>query len=976
VGASTISHDITDIKQMQERLRESFERYESLFNRILDGIYLSTHVGRFVDVNPAFVKMFGYSSKQEMLDIKDIKKELYFSPEERGSHILDTGQDEVEVYRMRRKDGSEIWVEDHGRYIHDADGKVIFHEGILRDVTERRRTEEALRNSEEKFRMIFQNSPLGIFRSTFDGHLLEVNPAMARMFGYDLPENMVREVHDIAKQLYVRVEDRKQTVTDQLRSKDVTQHLNHYRRRDGSEFIANLFLKTVRDREGRPTLLEGIVEDITERKQMEDRLSALHEHALKLASAKDLGEVAKFTLDAMEFTLGFNHADFWVAKDGSFHVEDFRGESFQITELRVNDRSVITKAATTKSTVRISDTRGEPAFLDDPVSRAGGEVHHMLSELAVPVLVSNEIAGILNVENAGINAFGERDQILLEMLGSHVASALDRLGQQDKVRRYSEHLEELVEERTRKLRESEEQTRAARKRLENIVTSNPAVIYSGKPRPDLSDFDLTYLSERVASLLGYQWREFLGNHELWQQLLHPEDKRSVLAQIPSLWEKGKLTVEYRMLHRDGGYRWIREESNATRDADGKPLEVIGFWTDITQRKQAELALAESEERYRRLFESSPVALWEEDFSEAKRYLDDLRSRGVKDLRRHLEAHPEDLDKCASMVKVHNVNESTLRLYGAKSVEQLTGELRRILPLNFHDRFREELIALSEGKTRFTSEFDNRTLTGETRHVNLILTVVPGYEDTLGKVLISTIDLTERRKMEQRLQQAERLAAVGETAAMVGHDLRNPLQGIMGAYSLLQEDSLTRKERQEILQLLRNSVEYAEGIVSDLLEFAGEMRLNLAETTPRLIAREAVEALKIPQNITLLDHSDPRPTLRVDRNKMRRVFVNLIENAIEAMPEGGTVTINSKQLKGAVEVSISDTATGMPTAVVENLWRPLQTTKAKGMGLGLAICKRIIEAHEGSISLQTKAAEGTTVTVRIPLRPMTGEVNGN
>ena len=137
--------DITERKKAEEKVRESEERYRSLFDRMLDGMYRSTHEGRFVDVNHTMVKMFGYSSKQEMLEIADIKKELYFSPEERGSHILDTGQEEVEVYRMRRKDGSEVWVEDHGDYVHDELGNIIYHEGILRNVTERKRLEEELK---------------------------------------------------------------------------------------------------------------------------------------------------------------------------------------------------------------------------------------------------------------------------------------------------------------------------------------------------------------------------------------------------------------------------------------------------------------------------------------------------------------------------------------------------------------------------------------------------------------------------------------------------------------------------------------------------------------------------------------------------------------------------------------------------------------------------------------------------------------
>ncbi|MBI5020122.1 MAG: PAS domain S-box protein [Ignavibacteriales bacterium] len=132
--------DITERKRAEEALLQSEERYRSLFDRMMDGVYRSTHDGRFVDVNDAMVKMFGFSSKKEMLNV-DIKKELYFAPSERDSLFLDTGEEKTEVFRMRRKDGSEIWVEDHGRYVHDEKGNVIFHEGILRNVTDRLRNE-------------------------------------------------------------------------------------------------------------------------------------------------------------------------------------------------------------------------------------------------------------------------------------------------------------------------------------------------------------------------------------------------------------------------------------------------------------------------------------------------------------------------------------------------------------------------------------------------------------------------------------------------------------------------------------------------------------------------------------------------------------------------------------------------------------------------------------------------------------------
>ena len=539
IGTIAIGHDITERKKIEEKLRQSEERYRSLFDRILDGVYLSTHEGRFVDVNPAHVKMFGYSSKQEMLDITDIKKELYFTPEERGSHILDTDQEQVKVYRMRRKDGSEIWVEDHGGYVHDEKGNIIYHEGILRDVTERKRLEE-------------------------------------------------------------------------------------------------------------------------------------------------------------------------------------------------------------------------------------------------------------------------------------------------KLKQYSLHLEKLVDERTKKLQESEE-------------------------------------------------------------------------------------------------------------------------------------------KYRDLFEACPVSLWEEDFSAVKQFVDELRQKGVSDFGAYLANHPEDIAKCAALVKVLNMNKATLDFYDAKSVDEIIGGLSGVLTEKSNRAFVGELVALVQGKKYYEAEFENRTLRGETKHCDVICAVVPGYEQSLAKVLVCIVDLTPQKKLEAELVKTQRLAAIGETAATVGHDLRNPLQGIAGALHLLKQESLTAEERNEMLQVIEKSLQYSDAIIKDLLEYSAEIKLKQVEATPNSITRDAMEAIEVPQNVTVQDLSEDQPTLRVDLDRIRRVFINLIENAIDAMPQGGTLTISSRKSGGNVEIALTDTGSGISEKVMENLWKPFQTTKAKGLGLGLAICKRIVDAHGGTIYVKSKAGEDTTVTIRLPIK---------
>lgn len=160
--------------------------------------------------------------------------------------------------------------------------------GILKTRHEHQQAEVALRESEERYRTIFENSPLGIFRSTIEGRFLELNPAMARMLGYDSPAQAMQEIVDIGKQIYVHAEDRRKIVSRQLDAGDgAMQHLSHYRRRDGSEWVASLYLESIRDAKGRHVFFDGIVEDVTERIQSErerDNLQAQLTQAQKMES--------------------------------------------------------------------------------------------------------------------------------------------------------------------------------------------------------------------------------------------------------------------------------------------------------------------------------------------------------------------------------------------------------------------------------------------------------------------------------------------------------------------------------------------------------------------------------------------------------------------------------------------------------------------------------------------------------------------
>jgi PAS domain-containing protein/putative methionine-R-sulfoxide reductase with GAF domain len=176
--------------------------------------------------------------------------------------------------------------------------------------------------------------------------------------------------------------------------------------------------------------------------------------------------------------------------------------------------------------------------------------------------------------------------------------------------------------------------------------------------------------------------------------------------------------------------------------------------DITERKRAETALYESQARYQSLFEDSPISLWEEDFSAVKDHLDNLKQEGVTNFRAYLTAHPEVVAECALKVKIIDVNQATLDLYKATSKEEFFAGLGNVFGQESFEAFKEELIAISEGKSKITIEGINHTLTGERKNLNITWSVAPSYQNTLAKVLVSIIDVTEQKQAEEALREGE------------------------------------------------------------------------------------------------------------------------------------------------------------------------------------------------------------------------------
>lgn len=292
-----------------------------------------------------------------------------------------------------------------------------------------------------------------------------------------------------------------------------------------------------------------------------------------------------------------------------------------------------------------------------------------------------------------------------------------------------------------------------------------------------------------------------------------------------------------------------------------------------------------------------------------------------------------LSASVNNVRSHGDLSERVSIAGKDELSSLAGEINRMLAA----------LEQSQGKLRHYSEHLEELVKERTKKLRLA---------------------------QEQLLKAERLAAIGEVAAMVGHDLRNPLTGIAGAtyYLKMEFGPKMDKKTKEMLEVIEKDIEYSNKIINSLLDYSKEIRLELAETTPKSIIKGTLTLVKVPKNIQILNLTENKPKIEIDVQQMKRVFVNIIKNAIDTMSEGGKLTITNKESNGNLEIAFTDTGTGIPKDLVEKIWTPLFTTKAKGMGLGLPICKRIVEAHKGSISVKNTVGKGTTFTVTLPTKP--------
>ena len=419
-------------------------------------------------------------------------------------------------------------------------------------------------------------------------------------------------------------------------------------------------------------------------------------------------------------------------------------------------------------------------------------------------------------------------------------------------------------------------------------------------------------------------------------LIAEKDREKAVQNLKKTLEQGSTkNVEYTFLTKDGREFSAELSASVVRDASGKPEYFVAITRDITERKESEEALRETKDYLDNLlnYANAPVIVWDNE------------------------------------QKISLFNNAFEALTGYKKGSMLGRSIDVLFPPLQKTEILQTIERATRGEKWQSVEVPILCKDGETR---IALWNSANVQDKAGNI-VGTIaqgqDITERKRLQEALLKSERLAAIGQLASAVGHEIRNPLGVIKNsAYflNMMLKDVADEKVVKH-LKILEKEVNSANLIISDLLDFARKKPLTLVKTDLNETVKNTLSKITVPENIKVEIKLGEISKMLLDEERVQRVCHNLILNAVQAMPEGGKLAIQTTKQDDSAKLIVRDTGVGIPKEIVPRLFTPLFSTKAKGIGLGLVICKQIVEGHDGNITVDSRVGEGSTFTVKLPIR---------
>jgi len=983
--------DITERKRADDEIK----RIKMAVDATSDAIGMSTVDGHHFYQNAAFDRMFGYTTEEvsrlqpaQLYADRDVAREVF------GTIMAGTSwQGKIE---MIAKNGRQFPVSLRADAIKNEKENIIGLIGVHTDITERKKAEEALRESEEKFHTVADFTYDWELWLGPDKQIVYCSPSCERITGY-LPEEFIADPQLLEKIVHpddlILKEEHNRTSGETHEPQSVDFRIIHY---DGSVRWIGHTCHPVTAHDGTTFGRRVSNRDITERKRAEEAVQA----AVKLNQLIDTMSVSEsmgYTLDEAERLT--------TSKNGFFHLVNPDEQTIQLitwsTETRKHcfipkdpERNYPVK----KAGVWVDCLRErKPVIHNDypslPHKKGLPECHVPITrELVVPIFDEDKIVAIIGVGNKATD-YAEQDINVLTLLAKNAWTLIQR---------------KLAEEERERIRSW---LAGVNRILESVLSPAPLdqklkIITDGVVETFVADFCRIWLIDKgdLCNTDCMHAEVAEGPHicRFRDMCLHlkassgrythidGKGHRRVpfgaykIGRIASGEETRFLTNDVEHDPRVHDHEWAKSlglvafAGYRLKPPDGEVLGVFALFARFPispymdamleglsraislaiQKDIADKALHESEELYRVLFEESPISLWEEDFSDIKVWIDTKTNENIGNFRTWLESHPGDVAGCAIMVKVTHINRATMALFGAASQKEFSEELSTIFTADSYDAFREEIIALAGQKNGFEGEFQIQTLNGERKIVLMKVTVVPGYEQTFSKILVSIIDISDLKRVEGALRQANRQLNI--LSSITRHDILNQLLALKG-YLELSPEFIDNPEK--LSEFIKKEQQIANTIDRQITFTRDYQELGVAAPAWQNVNANIKSAIMdLPMRAVHVDVDRTDLEIFADRLFLK-VFYNLFDNALKY---GGdqmtTIQISSQESETHLVIVCEDNGVGITDEDKKHLFT---RGFGKHTGLGLFLSREILGVTGITIIENSVPGTGARFEITVP-----------
>jgi PAS domain S-box-containing protein len=893
VANQALEQEIKERKETQAALRKSEETFRQFAENLEAYIWIcSQDCSTLFYINPAYEKIWGRSCQSlwenplswiEAVHPEDLERMM---AEVEKQH--QKGENISVEYRIIRLDGSIRWLWSRRFPIKNEQGQIQYYGSIGEDITERKETEAAVRESEYKFHQFADNIQAVVWIASVDcTQNLYVNPAYEKFWGRSRasmgnnPKSWIEGVHP---------QDRDRVIAQMQSQKDNESGVLEYRvlRPDGS--ISWLWARrfTIKNEQGQIQYFGGIAEDITEHKQTEAALKKTEEKFRYFTENSDT-LIWMASKDSKE-TLYINPA-----------YEKIWGRSCQ--SLRENPQSW-TEAIHPEDRDRIlaeieeHHQKGEGANLEYRIVQPNGSIRWIWGR-CFPV---------------------KNEQGELDYYGSLTEDITDRKLAEESLRDSETRLTLALENANMGIWEC------------NLIT------------------DQCICSDNVGPLYGLPKGSVCpSSHEEFFNFFYPEDREFCIQAVKrAIEQEGEFAVEYRVVWPDGSLHWLRGTGKVYHNQQGQPIRMIGTTRDISERKETEHQLYEQAA----LLDIATDAIFVRDFQ----------------------------------TKILFWNQGAERIYGWQKHEAVGKNLKDLFCSKTTQQQESSALRTVVKLGTWQGELRKKTKLGQQIIVESRWTLMFDADGQPKSILIVDSDITEKKQLEEQFFRTQRLESIGTLAGGIAHDLNNILTPILGAAQLLKGRFAKDEERHpQLLAIIENNAQRGAALVKQVLSFARGLKGERGIVQVKHLIAEIIQIGKqtFPKSIEFTTQIPENLwTVSGDTTQLHQVLMNLVVNARDAMPEGGTLTITTEniyideaytrmliesKIGNYIVISVTDTGVGMTKEILDRIFEPFFTTKEfkGGTGLGLSTALGILKSHNGFVTVSSQVGKGSTFKVFLP-----------